>query len=358
MFPQLQRPSARCPIWIVLLSFALAASASAQNDGETGFDRYFGLQQVSDNDDWTRHFRIGAVVGLNVSANFKEGGVFNIAGNNGSYADGYVRQNQPGSSYTSDWGYDNASQYNATAQTLTFHSASSYSASGSGQDSGGPFVGFDLAYGGNLWYWHSLRIGWEFGFDLLPVSVTDNEPLSATVSQNTYTFSTGNLYIVPDAPYQGTGAAGGPLLPTTPISTSQTNTSGSVSGTRSLNALVYAIRLGPSLYWDVTDRIGLEAGAGPVLGIVSAEYKYDELVTVGGVSTRNTGSFDGTDVVFGGNFNATVLFHFKDNDRNADVFVGAAYAPMENASFSSGGREAQLNFGGQVYLTAGLNWPF
>ena len=35
-----------------------------------------GIQKVSEDDDWTRHFRIGAMVGLNISANFSMKGTF------------------------------------------------------------------------------------------------------------------------------------------------------------------------------------------------------------------------------------------------------------------------------------------
>jgi len=32
--------------------------------------------------------------------------------------------------------------------------------------------------------------------------------------------------------------------------------------------------------------------------------------------------------------------------------------PLGNASFNSGGRDSQLNFGGQIYISLGVNWPF
>ena len=81
-----------------------------------------------DTDDWTRHFRVGTLLGLNISADFKTRGAFNISGNqtaSGIYDDGYVRVDNTGNAggYTSFWGYNNASQYNAAAQTLTMHGA-------------------------------------------------------------------------------------------------------------------------------------------------------------------------------------------------------------------------------------------
>src|SRR5271157_5716032 len=110
--------------------FALAAPAQTTNDA--GWENYFGLHKVTADDDWTRHFRVGAVVGLNISASFNEHGLFNISGNNaagGIYDDGYVREDQTGNAggYTSYWGYNDASQYNAAAQTLSMHSTTSYS---------------------------------------------------------------------------------------------------------------------------------------------------------------------------------------------------------------------------------------
>ena len=58
---------------------------------------------------------------------------------------------------------------------------------------------------------------------------------------------------------------------------------------------------------------------------------------------------------FGGYVNATFMYHVTDD---ADIYLGAQYMPMENADFSGGGRQAQLNLGGQVYISAGINWPF
>ena len=91
---------------------------------------------------------------------------------------------------------------NRPVQTLTMHSTTSYSANGSSEQSGSVFPGFDMAYGGNLFYLGRARIGWDLGFGLLPISITDKSPMSATSRQSTYTFNTGGI-TVPDAPYQG-----------------------------------------------------------------------------------------------------------------------------------------------------------
>ena len=178
----------------------------------------------SNTDDWTRHFRIGALVGMNISANFSRSGTFNISGNNpasGIFDDGYVRTDNTGNAFgqTGYWGYNNASQLNGTA--LTMHAATSFSATGSAKENGGAFPGFDMAYGDNLWYWKHARVGWELGFGLLPINITDNSTLPASVNQLTYTFNTGGI-VVPTAPYQGGfNRYGEPTISTNSISSSQ-----------------------------------------------------------------------------------------------------------------------------------------
>jgi hypothetical protein len=124
--------------------------------------------------------------------------------------------------------------------------------------------------------------------------------------------------------------------------------------------MFYTVRLGPSVYWDVNKYIGVSASVGPALGIVSGDYKYDETITATTInsttSAHNTGRFGTTDLVYGGYVNAMVMYHVPDE--NADIYVGAQYMPMGDATFNGGGREARLKLGGQVYITAGINWAF
>jgi hypothetical protein len=342
------------------LGVAPAAPAQPEVGGKPDSSAFIRIP--SDTDDWTRHFRIGALVGMNIGASFNEKGLFNISGNNaanGIYDDGYVRPDQNGDpNYTSYWGYNNrASQYNAANQTLQMHSTSSYSTTGSASDEGGAFPGFEMAYGGNLWYWKHARVGWELGFGLLPINISDNSSMSAMVTQNTYTFNTGTLGIAgfpTTVPYRGGSSGTGPII-STAFTQSATNTSGTITGSRSLDVMLYTVRLGPSFYWDLTEHIGMSLGAGPAVGIVSGDYKYDEIITVGGVNARNSGKIGGTDVVFGGYVNAAVMYHVVDS---GDIFVGAQYMPMGNATISGGGREGRLNLGGQLCFSVGINWPF
>jgi hypothetical protein len=351
-------------VWMAagcLLGWLPAAVAQPEIYGKPDSGKFILIPP--DADDWTRHFRIGALVGLNISANFNTSGTFGISGNNpakGIYDDGYVHTDQTGNAggYTSYWGYNNASQFNAATHQLQMHASSGYATSGGGSTSGDVFPGFELAYGDNYWYWKHARVGWELGFGLLPITISDNQSQSATVTQTTYNFNTGGV-VVPGAPYQGGSSGQGPLIPGSPASQSQqVYSSGTVAGSHSLNVDLYTIRLGPSFFWDVTERVGVSLGAGPAVGIVDGNYSYSEVITAGGVSSHNSGRVDGTEVVFGGYVNAAVMYHVQDLGRNADFYVSLQYMPMGDATLGSGGRDGQLNLGGQVYISAGINWPF
>jgi len=353
--------------WSLACFFAgIAPNCIAQMNTNEKFDSSGFILIPPHGDDWTRHLHIGAMVGMNIGASFHENGLFKIAGNNvanGIYDDGYVREDQTGNAggYTSYWGYENDSQYNAAAQTLAFHSTSSYTTSGGGSKDSEPFAGFDLAYGDDYLYWKfaHARIGWELGFDLLPIdNITDSHPMSATVNQSLYTFNTGGI-VVPGTPYHGGSSGQGPLLPGSPSSvTSQTFTTGTVTGTRSLDVMLYTIRLGPNFFWGITENLGLSLSAGPVVGVASGDYKYDEIITTGNSSTHSAGSFGKTAVIYGGYVDATLKYHVVDNGRDAYIYIGAQYTPMTTATFSSGGRSGRLNLDGQVYLSAGVGWPF
>jgi hypothetical protein len=343
------------------ISAGLAFTASAQSDSMDlfGGDPTSGkfLLIPPDAPDWTRHFHIGAMAALNINADFKTKGTFNVSGNNpanGVYDDGYVKVDDTGNAggLTGYWGYNNASQL--SGNTLTMHGASSYSTSGSSKDNGAPFVGFDMAYGDNIWYWKHARVGWELGFGLLPINFSDTKTMSASVNQTTYVFNTGST-VVPTAPYQGGSSGEGPLISSTPSSTSSSTVAGTVKSTQTIDAILYTLRLGPSFYWDLNEYLGMSLGAGPAVGVASGSYRYTDTITVGVTTTKSSGSSGFTDLTYGGYVNGTLLYHVISN---ADLYLGAQFMPMSNAGFGSGGHSGQINLGGQIYISAGISWPF
>ena len=99
----------------------LALPARAQLDTFGGNpDSSAFIRIPKDTDDWTRHFRLGALVGLNISANFSENGHFGSSPGAGYFSNGYVLPDATGDkNYTSNWGYNNASQLNGSTLNMT-----------------------------------------------------------------------------------------------------------------------------------------------------------------------------------------------------------------------------------------------
>lgn len=345
-------------IWLCcFVGLALASSAQERiTSDELG--RYFGTDLLYD--DWTRHFRVGAMVALNVKADFSMSGSFPISTHpTGVYDDGYVLTDQTGNAqgFTSYWGYNSASQYDASAQTLTMHSANSFSGTSRTSADDSPYLGFDMAYGGKLWRSKRLTIGWDFGFGLLPLKIKDNRPFNADLTVQSYVYPV-PFSVMPTAPYHGgPSGEGQPTLGVqwTPGPT-QTIPNQTVTGSRSLDMNLYTLRLGPSFHYELSRYLAASASVGGAFGIISGDYHYDE--TLGyenGATARNTGNFGATKTVCGGYATAALMYHAVEN---GDIYIAAQYMPMGDTVFSSGGRQARLKLGGAIYFSAGFNWPF
>ncbi|MDE3065975.1 MAG: hypothetical protein KGJ60_00345 [Verrucomicrobiota bacterium] len=340
---------------------ALVPAVPAQRlSPEQALSRVLGTEGYNNPDNWTRHFRLGLLTGLNIRAQFGMSGNFAVSGSGtpGVYDDGYVRVDQTGDAgnQTSYWGYDNASQYDPATRALRLTRTQSFTATGGGSGDDAPYLGFDLAYGDSYWRLGRAKVGWEFGFGLLPIHISDNQPMSASVTRSLYSFDVGNI-LLPAAPYHGGPGGLGPTISDLPTATNHLPAvSSTVTGTRSLDVTLFSFRLGPTLYWDVGRQIGLYVGAGPAAGLVTGDLKWDEAITAsGGSVAQNHGQIGGTDAVFGGYVNATLVYHPV---ANGDIYLGAQYMPMTGVTLSGAGREGHLDLGGQVYISAGINWTF
>jgi LmbE family N-acetylglucosaminyl deacetylase len=128
-------------------------------------------------------------------------------------------------------------------------------------------------YGGTITYWNAARarVGWEFGFGLLPININDSQNLPGTFDQVIQTFSTsvpGSPVVVPQAPYSGGPSGYGQLtIPDVASPGGSQTVPGLVTGTRTLDVMLYNLRLGPTLHWDLSPRWGVSVSAGPAFGI-------------------------------------------------------------------------------------------
>lgn len=346
--PRRFRPP-QCLAWLAVLLLA-ATAAPGQDDW-----------------DWLQHLRIGLPVMVNIKSSFSENGQFNIpsqagpvgvTGANHIFNDGYVKVDNTGDArqQTGYWGYDNASQYNSTLDTLTMHSSTGYSLSGEGSREAQPFPGFEAAYGTDLFRFAHVRIGWELGAELMPIHVSDDEALNASVTQSLFTFGTGSI-IMPTAPYNG-GISSYPEPTISDIATNagSTNVTGTVTGSRRLEMMLYTVRLGPTLGWNFMPGAELTAGAGPVVGVLTGDYEFSETITTpGSGSAYNSGRYNATKGIFGGYANASLVFQVINH---GDVYLGAEFMPLGNVNMNFPGREASLDLRQALQFSAGFNWPF
>lgn len=324
--------------------------------------------------DWTKNFRVGAMVGFNIKANFKMSGTFPVSsskpgptgvfGAHHVYDDGYVHPDVTGDSdLTWNWGIQNADQWDQANNQLLMHSTTSYTTSGSGSGQDNPYLGFELAYGGQIIHQDWWRVGWEFGFGWLPIKISENTVMFGTATRSTYAFDTGGSdlsqlvgNISPGNPYNGTAAGPGPEIHNNATLIGTDTQDVSISGTHTLDVNLYTFRLGPTFYADLSPRVGVQIGAGGALGLVSGDLKYDEMITVGTSGpVHSSGSIGATDLTWGGYVNAMITFHTV---KNGDFYLGAQYMPMGTAHIGNSTRRADLNLTGQIYFSAGINWPF
>jgi hypothetical protein len=319
-------------------------------------------------DDWTRHFRLGPVVGLNMSAKFRMSGQFNVSGGNQAgpigvsgadhiYDDGYVRVDGTGNAQgsTSFWGYNNASQYNPGDRTLTFRSSSSFNLTARAEVDGGAQVGLDMLYGGKLMKSGDALFGWELGFMWMPISTKDTSKLSTTFARTVHVFDTGDI-VMPEAPYNGGSSGVGPTIHDIASPGPEETNPGTITGSRALDVTLYSFRLGPSMHWEVNRTFAFSISGGVALGLTTSDYQFNEKILInGGGQASNRGSFGSTETVFGTYANVTLLFHTIEK---ADIFVGAQFMMLDKVGVSSAGRQASLDLGAGLYLSAGVNWPF
>lgn len=333
---------ARARQWSLLIGSALAASATQVQAQE-----------------WTKHFRIGMQLAVNIDAEFSMGGLFNVPFQQGVYDDGYVLVDDLGSPNgdTTFWGYQNASQYNGT-DTLTFHRIESFDVTaGPASFSDDPYIGMELAYGGPIRRWRQALLGWEVGYSYLPIHISDRRALAVNIGQRTPRHNTTGV-VIPEDPYEG-GPSGveQPSIGLDPFSEPFDIVPGEVTGSRTLDVSLHNLRFGPTLHYEFARRWAVQGSAGGALGFVTGDYQFDETLTPtgGGASTQNTGKIGVSDFVYGAYINGAVLFHVE---QHGDLYAGIQFMTLSDSEVRGEGRRARLNLGGAFSFLFGINWPF
>jgi len=312
--------------------------------------------------DWTKHFRVGMQVTLNIEAEFSGGGLFDIPIRPGRYADGYVLADSTGDpDFTTNWGYDSDDQFDPLSRVMTFSRAESFSGEiGDATKDDSPYLGVELAYGTAITRWGDALIGWEAGYSFLPISISDNRTASGFTTVGRYPYRIPDGVIVPPAGHRGTASGGGqPVIGRNLVGEPEfEDIPGRASVSRKLDVSLHTLRAGPTIHLELAHRWAFQGGLGPAIGYATGDYKFDESVpaaTGGGASNRAEGEIGGDDFVYGGYAQALLLFHFEEH---GDIYAGLQFMGLTGSDFEEGDRRAKLNLGATLSFLIGVNWPF
>ncbi len=129
-----------------------------------------------------------------------------------------------------------------------------------------------------------------------------------------------------------------------------------ITGTRKLDAQVYALRLGPYFEFPVWKRWSGRLGGGLVLAVADLQYSFNEIIAYGGGQVQNnSGSSSGADFQAGAYLEGKLLFAITPR---LSLFAGAQFEYLSTFSRNAGSEQAQLDMGSVVNVLFGGQWSF
>jgi hypothetical protein len=266
------------------------------------------------------------------------------------------------------WGYDNASQYNAAANTFAFHN---YTASGiPSEQSGGsnPYLNVELTYNRELFVkedWHNTSFGIEAAVSYMPISFNSGGTFNnvfVTTTTTTYGFGL-PAGLEPGPGYPGSvddyyGTPGSPVLVVPvppPPGVPATAPGGTFSAYEHFDGNFFGFRLGPYVEYPFTDKLSLHLSAGLAAGLLYDHASWQETLVSGGVTTSNSGSGNDTDVLWGGYVSLQAQWQLN---QRWGVEVGGQFQDLGKYNNNSSGREVELDFSRAIFVHLGVSYSF
>ncbi len=260
-----------------------------------------------------------------------------------TYDDGFVgvdsRNNADGQTWF--WGYIDAAQVNAAADTITFGARTSTAPATSDERDEDASVGGELTYTRTLFEWGRAYWGLEVGANYTPVSLEDGAALRGSAQVIRDTFALGGAAL-PPPPYIGIYSGPGPLIGDAPARTTVA-TETVYTGRREVEATTFGFRLGPVLDVPMGEPLSLQISGGAYLMYSDTEFTYDETATVAGLPSRSArGKVDAQDWTLGAYVRGQVLVSLSDR---LGLFAGAEYLMLDEIELGTGTHAAKLDFG-------------
>ena len=305
-------------------------------------------------------FSVGYFLTWNTSAHFQNsGGLLFPAPAGGLYNDGYVLPSSRGNidGYTWNWGYRDASQYDAANDRLILSRSSVVAGGGFGDHNTSDS---DMNQGVEFGYHHILwehpdqdsRLGFEasFGYGSMTFSDNRNQTADLRIDQDAYALQGVHP---PGAPYYGTFQGPGPLLFNGPqaLPSVMIANGAMISSMRTLNSDMYNLRLGLRLGVDLTPHLFGMASAGLAIMMVDGDFSYRD--TWGNLQVA--GHQDKFSVLPGGYVGLGLGYHLSEH-WGLSYQVHFQYNETYEQHFD--GRSVSLGLQPIIFQTFGLSYSF
>lgn len=359
---------------VIFGSFCSASSLMAQTDSAAA--------RIETNAPSLNKFGIAYRMGFDMNTTFKRVGGLPAKSNPGpstgtgqvhTYDDGYILPDsrQVNDHFTWNWGFNNSSQVQSGSGTpygyLLLHSSGS--AETTSHQDGDPQQGFEVTYERQLGKIHNWKWGVESAFNWSDVTVNDNSTLHRNDTRTTDTYSLDGLNpyapppAAPNTPYMGTPGGGypgggGPLISDIPVRRVTEAVPGgtTITGYRTFEANAYGFRFGPYLEAPIDNKFALTFSGGLAFAVVDSSFTYKETVTVVGVgSTTRSDSGSHSDVMVGWYVSGGISYALSDS---IGIFASMQYQDMGLYKQTESSKQAQLELGGNIFLSLGISFSF
>ena len=306
--------------------------------------------------DSTNRIMASVRFGLNISGKFK--GTGGSLGGAGHYIDGYaltdIRGVGPRTWY---WGYDNASQLNASAPNSVDMHRYTDPAGVVGENSGddSPYIGAEVAYDYLLGIkedWHHLRYGIEVAVNFMPINFNTGGNYSQ-VWADTYTYTSGTTP-PPPAPYRG--GSSGPNFELNLPPTSALVPGATFLAQQNFDANLWGFRLGPYIDRPLSDKWSLHLSGGLAVGLVDAEAGWKETLNLPGNTPYNL-SGGGSDLSVLWGFYISLEAAYQLNE-DWGLFGGVQFQDLGTYSHNFSGRVAELDLSQSIFINVGISYRF
>lgn len=313
-------------------------------------------------EDSTNRLTLSLRFGLNISGKFMgAGGGLNPASlPNGHYLDGYVLKDSTKDALglTTYWGYDNTSQYNPVADTISYHSETASGIPAAQNADANPYPGLELTYDRKLGEkdnWHHMAYGFEAAANYMRFSFQAYNTFNTAVTTTTTIYQLPGT-TPPPAPFRGTfnGSPGGySLLEVPAIGSSSVVTPGDTLLSQDrFDANLWGFRLGPYVDFPLTDKLSLHLSGGFALGVIDGNDSWQETLTPGGTTSGGGEDFD---ALWGYYLGANATWQIN---KRWSIEGGAQFQDIGRYNHSFQGRVVELDLSRSLFVEVGVGYSF